>query len=180
MPRSVALGVAVGVFVAILPIPGLQLLAAASLAWLIRGHRGAAALATFAANPVTYPLFWLASYVTGATLLGVPLSNAGQDLDLISDLMTQTWSPADAKHARAGWSGAWPILGTLLVGALPLAALAAAAAYASVRHLLARHARTPQQSQRTRQITVPRPHRQRIRVPSRRTARANPAIKAAA
>jgi uncharacterized protein len=146
VPRSLALGAAAGVFVAILPIPGLQLLAAAGLAWLVRGHRGAAAIATFAANPVTYPLIWIASYVTGATLLGTPVSNATHDLDALSDMMAQTWDlpwdlSAHTKPGAATWAAVLPVFGTLMVGALPLALLAASAAYFAVRHLLQR--RTP-------------------------------------
>ncbi len=138
MPRSLALGVAAGVFVAVLPIPGVQLLAAAGLAWLIRGHRGAAALATFAANPITYPLIWLSSYLLGATLLGTPLSNAGHDFDTLSDLMAQPWAPAPIETGRAAWSVLRPIMATLLAGAVPLAALAALFAYAGTWHLLSR------------------------------------------
>ena len=135
-PRSLALGAAAGVFVAILPIPGVQLLAAAGLAWLVRGHRATAALATFAANPITYPLIWLSSYTLGATILGTPVADATHDLGIISGLMAQDWTstPAAVSHVRL----ALPALTTLAVGALPLAVVSAAIAYGCVRHLLRR------------------------------------------
>ena len=136
VPRSLALGAGAGVFVAVLPIPGLQLLAAAGLAWLIRGHRGTAALATFAANPITYPLIWLSSYALGATILGTPLSNATHDLDLLSGLIAQDWTLSPS--ATDGLRSLLPALTILAVGALPLAALSALVAYASVRHALRR------------------------------------------
>jgi len=138
LPRSLALGAAAGVFVAILPIPGVQVLSAAGLAWLIRGHRGAAALATFAANPITYPLIWIASYAIGATILGTPLSNAAHDLDSIGGLMSQTWSGAGAETETIvhGIRAILPAFATLTVGALPLATVSALAAYLGVRHLL--------------------------------------------
>ena len=131
LPRSLALGAAAGVFVAVLPIPGLQLLAAAGLAWLVRGHRGTAALATFAANPLTYPLIWIASYALGATILGTPVSEATHDLDLISEAMAHAWT-----NEPAAMRNVLPALATLTVGALPLAAVSAALAYLGVRHLL--------------------------------------------
>ena len=131
LPRSLALGAAAGVFVAILPIPGIQLLAAAGLAWLVRGHRATAALATFAANPLTYPLIWVASYALGATILGTPVSDAAHDLDMLGDVVAQGWTtePAAIKSVL-------PAFRTLAVGALPLAALAALVAYLGVRRIL--------------------------------------------
>ena len=151
LPRKLALGAAAGVFVAVLPIPGLQLAAAAALAWLVRGHHGAALLATFAANPVTYPLIWLASYVVGATILGTPLSNATHDIDSISDLMAQSLyasGPATPSLMTA-IRAVLPAMTTLAVGAVPLAAAAAAMAYLAVRHLLRRRDRPHPHAQRT-------------------------------
>ena len=142
LPRSLALGAAAGVFVAILPIPGLQLLAAAGLAWLIRGHRATAALATFAANPITYPLIWVASYALGATILGTPVSEATHDLDLLSGLMSQEWS--NTPSAVAGVRTMLPALTILAVGAVPLAALSALIAYACVRGALRRRDGKPE------------------------------------
>ena len=132
VPRSVALGMAAGVFVAVLPIPGVQMLAAAGLAWLVRGHSGIAALATFTANPVTYPLIWVASYAIGATILGSPVSNATRDLDMVAGLMAEPWSQPPATSALA----LWPILSTLALGAVPLAAMLAILAYLGVHRLL--------------------------------------------
>jgi uncharacterized protein len=181
VPRSLALGAAAGVFVAILPIPGLQLLAAAGLAWLVRGHRGAAALATFAANPITYPLIWIASYVTGATLLGTPVSNATQDLDALSDMMAQSWAPSAQTKSGATWGAMLPVLGTLMVGALPLALLAALAAYVGVRHLLRRQ---PNTGVRLRRAATPKVssavHRSRHAARKHNDRRARPPVKIAA
>jgi len=136
MPRSLALGAAAGVFVAILPIPGVQLLSAAGLAWLIRGHSGTAALATFAANPVTYPLIWLASYTLGATILGTSVSQATHDLDLLSDMMARGWATSTA--TPGGFRSVVTALTTLAVGAIPLALVSATAAYVGVRRMLRR------------------------------------------
>ena len=157
LPRSLALGAAAGVFVAILPIPGVQLLAAAALAWLVRGHRGTAALATFAANPVTYPLIWVASYALGATILGTPVSDAAHDLDMIGDVVAQGWTtePAAIKSVL-------PALTTLAVGALPLAALSALAAYVCVRRVL--RGRDKKLTARPPTAALPRPRvAQRLR-----------------
>ncbi len=139
-PRQIALGAAAGVFVAVLPIPGLQLLAAAALAWLVRGHCGAALLATFAANPVTYPLIWIASYVLGATLLGTPVADATHDLDTFTDMVAQSLASPAMISAASALPTVWPILATLLTGAVPLGMVSAGLAYAVVWRLLRRRA----------------------------------------
>jgi uncharacterized protein len=137
-PRPLALGMAVGVFVAVLPIPGLQLAAAALLAWLVGGHGGAAALATFAANPITYPLFWVSSYLLGATILGTPVGNAARDLDAVADVMTHALTPSAWPSVAPLFTPLWPALATIFLGALPLASIAALATYAGVARLLRR------------------------------------------
>jgi uncharacterized protein len=137
-PRHLALGMAVGVFVAVLPIPGIQLVVAALLAWLVGGHGGAAALATFAANPITYPLFWVSSYLLGATMLGTPVGNATRDLDVVTALMAHPLSAGTGQSLGALFVTLRPTLVTLFLGALPLALIAALATYAGVWRLLQR------------------------------------------
>lgn len=75
-PRRVARGLFAGFLVGCLPIPGLQFLAGAGLAWVMRGNVLAAMLATFNSNPVTTPIIAVFSISLGHWLLGVegPLS----------------------------------------------------------------------------------------------------------
>jgi len=134
VPARLALGAAVGVFVAVLPIPGLQLVSAIGLAWLIRAHRGAAIAATFAANPLTYPLIWLASYLLGAIILGMPVSEAAHDLERLSGFMNQGWPLAD--DAPRNFRHILGPLTALTIGSIPLALTFAALAYAAVSQLL--------------------------------------------
>ena len=69
-PHTVALGLAVGAFVAVLPVIGIQMLMAVAIAWLLRGSAAAALAGTFVANPLTYPGLWFASYEMGCMILG--------------------------------------------------------------------------------------------------------------
>jgi uncharacterized protein len=174
-PRHLALGMAVGVFVAVLPIPGLQLIAAAALAWLVGGHGGAAALATFAANPITYPIFWISSYLLGAVLLGTPVGNASHDLDIFTDVVAHALSPPAGQSVGTMLAPIWPTLAKMFLGALPIAAIAAGATYAGVWRLLQRRPaatshRLPPNTQRPRTLRRGKPARK---------ARAHP-LKAAA
>ena len=69
-PERIALGVFAGVFVTFLPIIGLHFIAAAVLAWFLRGNILAALLATLVGNPVTFPFIILIAMTTGHWMLG--------------------------------------------------------------------------------------------------------------
>jgi hypothetical protein len=67
VPRGVALGILVGVF---LLIPGLQIVGAALLALPVRANVPIAAAMTFLSNPLTTPLIIAASIYVGNFMLG--------------------------------------------------------------------------------------------------------------
>lgn len=67
VPRGVALGLLVGIF---LLIPGLQIAGAALLALPFRANVPIAAAMTFLSNPATTPFILIASYYVGSTMLG--------------------------------------------------------------------------------------------------------------
>lgn len=75
-PHRVARGVFAGCLIGFLPLPGVQFVLAAALAWLMRGNIFAALLGTFNSNPVTTPFFAVAAISLGHWLLGIdtPLS----------------------------------------------------------------------------------------------------------
>ncbi|MGZ8298609.1 MAG: DUF2062 domain-containing protein, partial [Allosphingosinicella sp.] len=65
VPRGVAIGLLVGIFVM---IPGLQIIGAALLCIPFRGNIPVAALMTFLSNPFTTPFILTASYFVGSSL----------------------------------------------------------------------------------------------------------------
>jgi uncharacterized protein (DUF2062 family) len=67
VPRGVALGLLVGIF---LLIPGLQIAGAALLALPVRANVPLAAAMTFLSNPATTPFILALSYYIGTTMLG--------------------------------------------------------------------------------------------------------------
>lgn len=90
-PHRIARGVFVGTFVNFPPIFGIQMPAAALLAWAVRGNVLAAVLGTLLSNPITTPLMALVSLNLGHWILGTPetislnavfaaFAGAGQDL----------------------------------------------------------------------------------------------------
>jgi uncharacterized protein (DUF2062 family) len=65
------MGMAVGIFVAATPTIPFQTLIAVALAFVMRGSKAAAAVGVWLSNPITFPLFYLASYKTGTLLFGI-------------------------------------------------------------------------------------------------------------
>lgn len=69
-PHRVARGVFAGTFVNFPPIFGFQLIAAAALAWALRGNILAALLGTLLSNPLTTPIIAITSLKLGHWMLG--------------------------------------------------------------------------------------------------------------
>ena len=70
-PHRIARGVFAGTFVNFPPILGIQMISAATFAWVMRGNIIAALLATFLSNPVTTPIIAYVSLETGYWILGM-------------------------------------------------------------------------------------------------------------
>ncbi len=90
-PHRIARGMFAGCFIGFLPLPGLQFLFGALLAWIMRGNIFAALLGTFNSNPLTTPFFAVGAISLGHWMLGIDSSlspeaigaafaNAGRDL----------------------------------------------------------------------------------------------------
>ncbi|MBL7180055.1 MAG: DUF2062 domain-containing protein [Pseudomonadota bacterium] len=69
-PHYVAMGMAIGVFVSITPTIPFHTVIAVVLAFVLRGSKPAAVIGVWFSNPVTIPVFYLASYKAGMFLLG--------------------------------------------------------------------------------------------------------------
>ncbi|MGH6866770.1 MAG: DUF2062 domain-containing protein [Methyloceanibacter sp.] len=121
-PHAVALGFAAGVSCAITPFLGLHMIMAALLAWAIGGSIGAALLGTFIGNPLTYPLFWYATYEVGRILLG---SDAERPkIDLSSGIF------------QTSLDQLWPLLKPMSLGCIPIGVAAAALSYMLVKPMV--------------------------------------------
>jgi len=92
--RSAAGGVAAGLFVSFLPVPGHTLIAALAAIWL-RVNLPLAVLGCWLTNPLTItPLFYLA-YRNGALLLGRPLRAIEFEFSFhwLSTTLLDIWQP---------------------------------------------------------------------------------------
>lgn len=125
-PHAVAAGVAAGVFVAFLPIPGFHIVLAAMTAWLVAGNVVASALGTAAAgNPLTFPFIWGGTYEVGHLMLTGD-ETAAPPLH-IGHLLA---------HAQLGqlWE---PVLKPMTIGALPVGLVFAVGIYFATRWAVA-------------------------------------------
>ena len=116
-PHAVALGFAAGVFVSATPFLGTHLIMSALIAWIVGGSIVAAILGTFVGNPLTYPLFWVATYEVGQLMLGT-----GGDRPHI-DFSSGVFDPDQL----------WPIIKPMTLGAIPVGLACAGLSYFLVR-----------------------------------------------
>ncbi len=86
-PHHLALGMAVGIFISIMPIIPFQTIVAIALAYLVRSSKSAAALGTWLSNPLTIPLVYYANYKLGCMLLGYQTTQDSIAFDSFSQLM---------------------------------------------------------------------------------------------
>lgn len=135
-PHGLALGVAIGVFVATLPIPGIQLLLAGLVAWALRGNVPAALLGTFWANPLSLPFLWLASHWLGSAAVGGPATlNAHELLATLEQMRVTLLTPGKQTLATV-YGLLWPVWKPLLVGSVPIASVCAVLFYGLTFNLI--------------------------------------------
>ena len=70
-PREIALGFALGLFIATSPTMGVQMVLAIFIAALFKWSKIAAAIAVWVTNPLTAPFIYGLTYVIGAKILGL-------------------------------------------------------------------------------------------------------------
>ncbi|MEJ2641022.1 MAG: DUF2062 domain-containing protein [Desulfosarcinaceae bacterium] len=75
-PHYVAMGMAIGVFVAVTPTFPFHTLLAIALAFILRGSKPAAIIGVWFSNPVTIPIFYFGSFKIGTLLMRIELPDA--------------------------------------------------------------------------------------------------------
>ncbi|MBN9277082.1 MAG: DUF2062 domain-containing protein [Hyphomicrobium sp.] len=130
-PHAVGLGLATGVFVAFLPVLGIQMLVAAAIAWAGRANIGAALLGTGAGNPLTWPAMWIASYLLGIMLLGETSAITIEELERTLMRLAETPVLRVDPLTMLNTAGKllWPILKPLFVGSMVLGLISGSALY---------------------------------------------------
>jgi hypothetical protein len=128
-PHEIALGCALGAFVSMTPLLGVQTFLAIIFAFLLRASVPAAIAGTFIGNPLSWPFIWVSTYVMGLQIVGL---EGGFDPSAVQRNIALLWgalldpSPQllDATAALL-----WPLLWPMLAGSIPIGLLTAAIVY---------------------------------------------------
>lgn len=122
-PRDIAMGFALGIFLGISPMFGLQVWIAILLAALFKWNKIAAALGTAISNPITTPFIYTATYYVGSKLFDTGKNLPARlawDFDTLLRILSKT--------PQVFW--AW-ILGGIILG-FPLACFGYYVSYAAI------------------------------------------------
>lgn len=130
-PHAVGAGVASGAAVSMFPLIGLHFILGFVLAYFTRGNMIAAAIGTAWGNPLTFPIFFAASYGVGSWMLGLAGVAPVDAAALSGDELRQGLF-------AGGFATIWPAFKTMLIGAIPIALAVYAAFYVVVRWLVGR------------------------------------------
>lgn len=126
-PSYLASSVALGVLLAFIAPPGLQMLAALLAATVLRCNRLIATSAVWITNPVTMPFIYAGAYIVGALITGSTVLDDDRSSNWWSDL-TNPDTPLE-------------VLLSLLVGLVVLGAISAIISYLMVHRTLVRYQR---------------------------------------
>ena len=151
-PHAIAAGAASGVAASFSPLLGLHIVLAGVLTFITRGSMVAALVGTLIGNPLTFPIFFSATYWVGARVTDLAETEPSQALDKIAEgLDDRSEAEADAaadavldaaeNMIEDGWSLAaidviWPVLSTMMIGAAILIPFIYALSYLAIRALL--------------------------------------------
>ena len=154
-PEGIALGIALGVFIAFTPTVGFQIVIAASIATLMKANRTAAIIMVWITNPLTIPPIYTATYRVGTLLWpGRSVTHVNEMLVEISGTIKQyqfyEMLETFKEFLRIGLDLAIPmIIGGVIVGAIG-AAISYPAALWGVRRYRRYHAARVQNRARRR------------------------------
>ena len=127
-PESLARGFAIGMFVALTPTVGVQMILAGFIAHLFKGNRAIAAGLAWITNPLTIgPIFYF-NYWVGLLFLPGDAEAGRQFIDAITSASLTDpsgWWDAIAQMGRELWG----VAGVLWAGSLVVASVAAAISY---------------------------------------------------
>jgi uncharacterized protein (DUF2062 family) len=135
-PHEIALGCALGAFVSITPLLGVQTMLAVVLALVLRASVPAAIIGTFVGNPLSWPFIWVSTYVMGLQMVGLegamdPAAVQRNVMLLWGALIDPSPQLFDATAALL-----WPLLWPMLAGSVPIGLLTAAIVYYISRNVV--------------------------------------------
>lgn len=131
-PHRIALGVAVGIFIAWTPTIGFQMLLTVLLATLFRANKLVGVPFVWISNPFTLVPIYYPNYIVGRWLLS---SNAAPpDFLRAFDVGGGWWFETWANRIISWWEATWHAFGPLWLGSMMVALILGTMTYFTVRH----------------------------------------------
>lgn len=123
-PYDLAMGMALGIFSAMLPIIPFHIALAVALALVFRVSKITALIGVFACNPFTFYILYFLNYRIGAFILNLHEDNRG--FSSIMSMQTSEWTmDTILRIAHASWD----IIAAFVIGGLIMGVAAAVPAY---------------------------------------------------
>jgi uncharacterized protein (DUF2062 family) len=135
-PHEIALGCALGAFVSITPLLGVQTFLAIVLSLVLRASVPAAIIGTFVGNPLSWPFIWVSTYVMGLQIVGL---EGAFDPSAVQRNVMLLWGALlepSPQLLDATASLLWPLLWPMLAGSVPIGLLTAAIVYYISRNVV--------------------------------------------
>ena len=129
-PHRLALGIAIGLFVTLLPLIGFQMMLSVFLAWLFRANKLVGVPLVWISNPLTIIPIYYPSYWLGCKLLGTPVVNDEWE-KLKVNWATLQAEPGVTWGEKVGfwWESLLEFIGPLGLGSLVVASVAGILSY---------------------------------------------------
>ncbi len=153
-PHSIALGTAIGMFIALTPTVGIQMLIVIAVAFLVRPlfrfNKMAALMTVYISNPLTVvPLYWF-NYKVGTIFLAETVSHE-RFQSLVQGPAAATWGDWWAGLFTRTWTLMFEVGGPLIAGSLVVASVAALATYLVMNRVMEQVRRRHEQRKLARQ-----------------------------
>ena len=127
--HEIALGCALGAFVSITPLLGVQTLMAIVMAFLLRASVPAAIVGTFIGNPLSWPFIWVSTYLMGLQMVGLEGAFDPAAVQRNIELLWNALLDPSPQLLDATAALFWPLLWPMLAGSVPIGLLTAAVVY---------------------------------------------------
>lgn len=127
--HEIALGCALGAFVSITPLLGVQTLMAVVLAFVLRASVPAAIVGTFIGNPLSWPFIWVSTYLMGLQMVGLEGAFDSAAVQRNIELLWNALLDPSPQLLDATAALFWPLLWPMLAGSVPIGLLTAAVVY---------------------------------------------------
>lgn len=160
-PERIARGLAVGLFVAYLPLMGIQMAVAWVAAAVLRANKVMAMLAAWVSNPATALFIYYPSYRLGRWLLGIRTQKPEIDPEQMEDLLEETlsfYNLITEFHTLDFWKEVFAAAVNIgletLIGGIIIGAVLARITYWAALHGVVYYRRRKQRKRRRTQLSA--------------------------